>query len=82
MLDQVEERLLAPLDVVEDDDHRPLRRGLLERLAEGPGDLLRRRRRPVSPSSERIATAAASSEGDMSSCFSTSTTGQYVIPSP
>ena len=36
----------------------------------------------VSPSSERIATAAASSEGRTSSCFSTSTTGQYVIPSP
>ena len=45
VLDQVEERLLAPLDVVEDDDERPLRRGLLQRLAEGPGDLLRRRRR-------------------------------------
>ena len=45
MLDQVEERLLAPLDVVEDDHERPLRRSLLQRLAEGPGDLLRRCRR-------------------------------------
>ena len=45
VLDQVEERLLAPLDVVEDDHERPLRRGLLQRLAERPGDLLRRRRR-------------------------------------
>ena len=45
VLDQVEERLLAPLDVVEDDDQRPLRRSLLQRLAERPGDLLRRRRR-------------------------------------
>ena len=36
----------------------------------------------VSPSSERIAAAAASSEGSRSSCCSTSTTGQYVIPSP
>ena len=40
MLDQVEERLLAPLDVVEDKDERRL---LLEQLAERPGDLLRRR---------------------------------------
>ena len=45
VLDQVEERLLAPLDVVEDDHERPLGRSLLQRLAEGPGDLLRRRRR-------------------------------------
>ena len=42
MLDQVEERLLAPLDVVEDKDERRL---LLEQLAERPGDLLRRRPR-------------------------------------
>jgi hypothetical protein len=34
------------------------------------------------PSSEPIATAAVSSEGSTSSCFKTSTTGQYVIPSP
>ena len=42
MLDQVEERLLAPLNVVEDKDERGL---LLEQLAERPGDLLRRRPR-------------------------------------
>ena len=42
MLDQVEERLLAPLDVVEHDHERRL---LLEQLAERPGDLLRRRPR-------------------------------------
>ena len=36
----------------------------------------------LSPSSERIAAAAVSSAGSTSSCFSTSTTGQYVIPSP
>ena len=40
MLDQVEEGLLSPLDVVEDDDERS---GRLEQLAEGPGDLLTRR---------------------------------------
>ena len=45
VLDQVEERLLAPLDVVEHDHQRPLCRGVLQRLAERPGDLLRRRRR-------------------------------------
>ena len=42
MLDQVKERLLAPLNVIEDDDQRPLRRSVLQRLAEGPGDLLGR----------------------------------------
>ena len=36
----------------------------------------------LSPSSERITAAASSSAGSSSSCFSTSTTGQYVIPSP
>ena len=36
-LDEIEERLLAPLDVVEDDDQRRL---LLEQLAERPGDLV------------------------------------------
>ena len=42
VLDQVAERPLAPLDVVEDDDQRPLRRSLLQGLAESPGDLLGR----------------------------------------
>ena len=35
-----------------------------------------------SPRSERIAAAAAGSDGRTASCFTTSTTGQYVIPSP
>ncbi len=39
MLDQVEEHLLAPLDVVEDDHERPFRSGVLQRLAERPRDL-------------------------------------------
>jgi hypothetical protein len=43
VLDQVAKRLLAPLDVIEHDHERPLRGSLLERLAKGPGDLLRRR---------------------------------------
>jgi len=42
VLDQVEERLLAPLDVVKHDHQRPLRRGVLQGLAEGPRDLLGR----------------------------------------
>ena len=79
VLDEVEERLLAPLDVVEDADERRL---LLEQLAEGPGDLLGRRRPRRLPSRERSAAAASGSGGRPSSCFSTSTTGQYVIPSP
>ena len=41
MLDQVAERLLAPLDVVEHHHERPLRRSPFQRLAKGPGDLLR-----------------------------------------
>ncbi len=41
MLDQVEERVLAPLDVVDEDDERRL---LAEELPERPGDLLHRRR--------------------------------------
>ena len=36
-LDEIEERLLAPLDVVEHHDERRL---LLEQLAEGPRDLV------------------------------------------
>ena len=40
-LDEVEERLLAPLQIVEADDERRL---LLEQLAERPGDLVRARR--------------------------------------
>ena len=59
VLDQVEERRLAPVDVVEDDDERPLARSRLEQLAERPGDLLAGRRRTSrSPSRPRIAVAA------------------------
>ena len=45
MLDQIDERLLAPLEVVEDDDEWDVQRRLLEQLPVGPGDLLRARRR-------------------------------------
>ena len=43
VLDQVEQRRLGPVDVVEDDDQRPCARDRLVQLAEAPGDLLRRR---------------------------------------
>ncbi len=42
VLDEVQERVLAPMDVVEHDDERPVSGRLLERLASGPRDLLRR----------------------------------------
>jgi hypothetical protein len=45
VLDEVEEGLLAGVDVVEHHGQRPVCRGLLERLAERPGDLFGRRRR-------------------------------------
>ena len=75
MLDQVEERLLAPLDVVEDDHQRLLGRSLLERLAKRPGDL-------ICDVLARLAQQRADRRGSRSigrrtpSCFSTSTTGQ------
>ena len=71
-LDQVEERLLAPLDVVEEHDERRL---LLEQLPERPRDLV-----PLVPSSLAQQRADRRS-GDRirrqrASCFITSTTGQ------
>ena len=42
VLDQVQQRRLGPVDVVEDDDQRPLRGERLEQLPDGPEDLLRR----------------------------------------
>src|SRR6266540_3829419 len=45
MLDQIEERPLSPVNVLEDDDHGPPQGLLLEQLAERPGDLLRARPR-------------------------------------
>ena len=46
VLDEVEEGLFGPVDVVEDDDGAAGRgAAVLERVAEGPGDLVRRRGR-------------------------------------
>ena len=44
VLEQLEEDVLAPLDVVEDGDERLFGRDRLEQLAERPRDLVRRRR--------------------------------------
>ena len=73
MLDQVEERLLAPLDVVETTtsgacSSSSLRNAQPISSADVPAS--------DSPSSERIAAAAAGSVGNTSSCLTTSTTGQ------
>ena len=45
MLDELEEGRLRPVDVVEDEDERPLARARLAELAEEPGELGRGRRR-------------------------------------
>ena len=45
VLHEVEKGRLAPVDVVEDHDERPIRGARLQELAEAPGDLLRRARR-------------------------------------
>ena len=42
MLEQVEQRRLGPVDVVDDENQRPLARTPLERLPDRPEDLLRR----------------------------------------
>ena len=55
MLDQIDECVLAPLDVVEDDHQRPLRGDVFQGLADGPRDLLhggrRRQSRPAASGS-------------------------------
>ena len=45
VLDELEEGRLRPVDVVEDEDERPLARARFAELAEEPGELGRRRRR-------------------------------------
>ena len=56
---------------------------VLEQLPEPPGDLVRVGERLVSPSSELIALRGALRRSPArASCFTTSITGQYVIPSP
>ena len=91
MIDEVEKHILAPVDVVQDDDERAGGGNGLEQPSHRPGDLLdrrhqaavaehrldRARRGRIQPDS-----ASRSAGSAPSNCFSTSTTGQYVIPSP
>ena len=79
VLDEIQERLLAPLDVIEYRDQRPLGGDRLEQLAKRPGDLVGRRDAlAAEQGGERLAGAASSSSPARrdSSCLSTSTTGQ------
>ena len=80
VLDQVEEGRLAPVDVVEEDDDRLLGRRRFEQLRNGLGDLLGGRRLllPAAPRSTRVRRLLLGA----ASCFTISTTGHYVIPSP
>jgi hypothetical protein len=73
VLDQIEERLLTPLDVVEQaDERRLLREQLAERQAISSAEVTS----SASRKRERIEAAAAGSEGSACSCLITSTTGQ------
>ena len=67
VLDEVEEGLLPPLDVVEND--RRAAALLLEQLAEGPGDLLRDAPAAGSPSSARSPSRQSRRKASASSCF-------------
>ena len=87
MLDELEKDVLAPLDVVEQANQRLLRGLGLEQLAKRPRDLIGRCRR----GDARPRRARPQAHGVRSrrrgarvrrACFTTSTTGQYVMPSP
>ena len=74
VVDQVEERRLAPVDVVEDDDERPLAGGVLEQRADRARSSSFGVAAPSAISSTtRVARRAASAPRS---------TGQYVMPSP
>ena len=78
VLDQVEEGGLGPVDVVEDEDERPVARERFAEPAEEPGDLGGgRRRRP--PRARRGPRRAPRPGG---ACSRISCSGQYVMPSP
>ena len=67
VLDEVEQRRLGPVDVVEDDEQRTLLRRRLEQPAEGPRDLVRAclaiRPAPIAAASRSATSAAQSSSG-------------------
>jgi len=84
VLDQLEERRLAPMDVVEHDHERRRERDRLQQLAKRPRRLGRGRDHAIAPSSARSVPAATSSAASSpiavsgsapNSCSSTSTTG-------
>ena len=82
MFDQVEERLLAPLKVVEDDHSGRCAAAcssvFRNAQAISSGDVAA----SVSPSSDANCRRGRLVRRPDASCLSTSTTGQYVIPSP
>ena len=91
VIDEIEERLFAPVDVVEHDDERRLHGDRLEQPAHRPGDLLDRRDQAAVAEHgvDRARGGAVQPElGEAllrlapRSCLRTSTTGQYVMPSP
>ena len=91
VLHEVEERRLGPVQIVEDDEERPLRCEHLEIAPSRPlGLLLRprqRRRRPIaaamrSATSSSPATAAIASRCAPAVIRTISASGRYVIPSP
>ena len=65
LLDQVQERFLAPLEIVEEDHERALCRRLRENLADRPGDLVGRcgRVRLAEERADRAAAASSSGRG-------------------
>ena len=78
VLDQVEERRLAPVDVVEDDHERPVRSNGLQELAHSARDLLGGRL-PRRGAARRLPGRRAAIAEKL---LQHPTTGQYVIPSP
>ena len=56
VLDEVEQHRLGPVDVLQDDEQRPLPGEELEQPAHGPEELLRRRQLPRPPSTRRRST--------------------------
>jgi hypothetical protein len=74
VLDEIQKRRLAPVDVLEADDERPFLRALLERLANAPEDLLARPlerllREDLANRPERDALAVGQATAHEDGCF-------------
>ena len=54
MLDEIEQRRLGPVDVLEDDEQRPFARERLEQAPHGPEELLRRSRSAAAERAEAL----------------------------